>query len=259
MALGSSTSKWAMLRSSLYGINWWYREYELVRSLRHPNIIKYYELDDHSNPEKLYLFMELAAGTMATLLPKQGTVPFLRDKFKQLLTGLDYLHGQGVAHHDIKPDNVLIAFPSGQVKISDFGVAEQYEPERGCSVFYGTPAYQAPEITGNITGAFYDGAKADLWSAGVLLYQLLLNRLPFMGETIYLLLKAIENDPVPLDHARAEGLPEVLVDLLAHLLEKDPTKRYSARQALQHSWLAEEADDSAQAFASPPSSCCRIL
>lgn len=235
------------------------REYELVRSLEHPNVIKYYELDDHSNPEKLYLFMELAAGTIATLLPEQEALPFTRDKFRQLLVGLAYLHGQGVAHHDIKPDNVLVVAPSGQVRISDFGVAERFEPGKGCCVFYGTPAYQAPEIAGNTLGTPYDGTKADMWSAGVLLYQLLLGRLPYTGDTVYLLLKAIECDPVPLASARTAGLADLLVDLLAHLLEKDPVKRYSAQEALQHPWLAGDDDLSPAGPVVPAASCCRVL
>lgn len=227
-----------------------------MRSLDHPNIIKYRELDDHSSPDKLYLFMELCAGSIINLLPQKSKAErtaYIRDKFKQLLEGLVYLHSRNIAHHDIKGDNVLVDKES-VVKISDFGVAEHYDPALGCRIFFGTPAYQAPEIAGNITGDTYDGAKADVWSAGVILYQLFTGGLPFTGESVYLLLKSIESDPVPIP----SGLDKQAQDLLRKLLNKTPKERCSAQEALLHPWITGVEIGTTEAAKSEDSGCCRV-
>lgn len=250
-------------------------EVALVQSLHHPNIIKYYELDDHSRPDKIYLFMELCRGNIYEETPATmdfvETRAFIRDKFKQLLLGLEYLHDQRVAHHDVKPDNVLIT-SKGIVKICDFGVAERAQLDtqdrRQWQCFYGTPAYQPPEVVSNVTGEAFDGAAADLWSAGVLLFQLIhrgiirdeldeagrqrynQNHLPFMGETVYLLYKSIEQDQVPFPEQL--GKQDPLLNLVYGLLEKDPRHRLTATQALAHPFFNQDYSTDRNRY------CCSI-
>ncbi|PJF17087.1 Protein Smok3c [Paramicrosporidium saccamoebae] len=214
-------------------------EVELVQTLCHQNIIKYHELDDHTNPDKFYLFMELCASDISSAINTKAV-------FKQLLEGLFYLSTQNVAHHDIKTDNILIT-ADGVVKISDFGVSERYDPGVGCNVFFGTPAFQAPEIAKNITGDPYDGHKADVWSAGVILYQIVTGELPFTGGSVYLLIKSIDNDPVRIPSLSDKRLR----DLLTKLLAKEPENRPTAEEALQHPWFTEETETGEVG-------CCRI-
>ena len=111
-------------------------------------------------------------------------------------------------------------------------MAERYNREAGCNSFYGTPAFQPPEIAGNVSGARFDGPKADIWSAGVLLYYLAVGRYPYHAETVYLLLKAIDEEPCSIP----AGLDTALRDLLSRMLEKDPAKRISAQECLTHTW-----------------------
>jgi serine/threonine protein kinase len=210
-----------------------------VQSLCHRNIIKYHELDDHSNPEKFYLFMELCTSDISSTLN-------IKVVFKQLLEGLAYLHTHNIAHHDIKTENVLIT-ADGVVKISDFGVSERYDPCVGCNVFFGTPAFQAPEIARNITGDPYNGHKADVWSAGVILYQMVTSELPFTGASVYLLMKSVDNDPVKIPSLS----DKCLRDFLIKLLTKEPVDRPTAKEALQHPWFTEET-------ATGEMGCCRI-
>jgi serine/threonine protein kinase len=232
------------------GIQLFYDEFSLVRKLDHPNIIHYRELDDKSSPEKFYLFMQLCAGSLSAFLPSEAQprerVEFLRDKFRQIFTGLSYLQTQRIAHHDIKTDNILIAF-DGTVKISDFGVAECYGAD-GCRIFFGTPAYQAPEIVSNVTGESFDGAKADIWSVGIILFQLLFGRLPFQGANVYLTMKAIDEETVKIPSLSDRDL----YDLLSKLLLKDPVKRLSADEALMHPWFT------GQSTTMETSQCCSI-
>lgn len=216
-------------------------------------MIKYRELDDRTNPEKIYLFMELCRGGVEELLPEDATgrTEYLRAVFTQLLQGLQYLQTQHVAHHDIKPDNILIGM-DGRVRISDFGVAERYDPAIGCSIFYGSPAYQAPEIARNMDAVPYDGHKADIWSAGVVLYQLIIGEMPFKGGNVYLLIKSIDNDPVIIPTMS----DKILQDYLASLLEKDPEKRPTATEALNHPWITGKQSVSSDL---PQWSCCSLM
>lgn len=195
------------------GVGRLYAEYELVRSLRHPNILEYLEVFE-SGP-KIYLVMGLGGDGLDALVqeqPERITPAFVRRILSQLFSALQYLSSVHIAHHDIKPANLLVS-ADDHLLLADFGVAERYDPATGCQSFFGTPAFQSPEIAGNISGATFDGLKADLWSAGVTLYWLVTGRYPFQAETVYLLLKAIEERPVV--------IPEGLDPALHHLLSRN--------------------------------------
>lgn len=251
------------------GVQLLYEEFSLVKSLLHPNVIQYYELDDTTNSDKFYLFMELCSGGTISCLGFDSEHQFssarpnfnfseeslnftqgiecnttrccntacletkiqsIKLAIRQLLTGLDYLHRQNVSHHDIKNDNILLD-ENGNVKICDFGVAERFNSEEDCCVFFGTPAFQSPEIVSNRNGSPFDGRKADVWATGVILFNLLTGDLPYSGATVYLLMKSIEEDPVPFPNLQA--YPN-LDNFLKFLLEKDPGKRPTASELLNH-------------------------
>lgn len=140
-----------------------------MRSLDHQGIIKYWEIFESG--EKIYLVMDLGGENLDSILEhdKERLTPALIQSIvKQLLEAVTYLEEQSVSHHDIKTANLLLD-DHDHVILCDFGVAERYEKSTGCQSFFGTPTYQAPEIAGNVSGATFDGAKADIWSIGVLL------------------------------------------------------------------------------------------
>lgn len=168
-----------------------------MQSLRHRNIVEYRELLE--GKEKAYLVMKLGGLGLDRICeeqPRRITAPFIKSITQQLLGCLVYLEGRLVSHHDIKLANVLVD-QFDQVMLVDFGVAERYNEAIGAQSFFGTPAHQAPEIAGNVSGATFDGAKADIWAVGVCLYYLVTGgQYPFRADTVYLLLKSIEQDPV---------------------------------------------------------------
>lgn len=210
------------------------------------------ELDTESNPHKVYLFMEACVGPLqASQLPPLTTsarMGFIKDIFRQLLEALSYLQTQRVAHHDVKGENILIN-AQGQLKLCDFGVAERYDAVDECRIFYGSPAYQSPELARNVDGGPFDGAKADIWSAGVVLYQLVFDRLPFVGDSVYLVIRSVDKDPLRIPPCS----DQCLVSLLQQLLNKDPKTRPYAHEALQHPWFGPDKET---LLSSVP--CCSI-
>ena len=186
------------------------REFELMTLLPelHPNILKYYDIFHDS--EKLYLVLEHCDACLEQLIDSKNLN--LNPIIKGLLMGLKFLGDHRISHHDIKPGNLLLS--KGILKISDFGVAERFNLEEGCCSCYGTPAYQPPEVVNfsppsenattedckefqdgeiNCDELGYDGKRADVWSAGVTIYQLFTGKLPFQQDTIYLTLKQISH------------------------------------------------------------------
>lgn len=207
-----------------------------MRKLEHPNVIKYREIFESGT--KLYLVMELG-GVGLDVLRDSSTGDFdetiLKHMMRQLFDCLVYLQSQSISHHDIKASNLLYS-SDGRLLLCDFGVAEEAGADGLCRCFYGTPTFQAPEIAGNVDGHPYDGYKADVWSAGILFFYMITGGYPYTAETVYLLLKAIEEDPVKLPN----NLDPVLEDLLSRLLDKDPVTRISASEALQHPWFSQD-------------------
>jgi tRNA A-37 threonylcarbamoyl transferase component Bud32 len=206
------------------------REARTAARLAHPNIVSVY---DASEVEGLhFLVMEYVEGVdLAHLVRQSGALPVAQacEFIRQAALGLQHAHERGMAHRDIKPQNLMLT-PGGRVKILDFGLArfvtETPSSEEGLTpsgVIMGTPDYIAPEQARNARQA---DSRADIYSLGCALYHLLAGKVPFPdGTTTEKLVAHLERAPVALPTLRAD-LPAGLERVLARMMAKDPAKRY---------------------------------
>lgn len=200
------------------------REARAVARLQHRNVVTIHELGEVEGTP--YIVMELLGGRDLDALLKADVPLTLVQKLEiaaQLCEGLAYAHEQGIVHRDIKPGNVRV-LEDGTVKILDFGIAKfaQSSVTQTGSVM-GTPSYMAPE---QIMGQPVDG-RSDLFSAGVLLYELLTGTKPFQGDSPTAVVYQIMNgDPVPLENT-VPDLPEAIKQVVSRALQKDPNQRYA--------------------------------
>ncbi|HSM50687.1 MAG TPA: serine/threonine-protein kinase, partial [Thermoanaerobaculia bacterium] len=200
------------------------REARLTARLRHPGIVAVHDAG-RQGPD-LYLVMELVEGESLAARLARGSYPVASEALEivaQAAEALAVAHAAGIIHRDMKPGNLLLA-PDGRVKVSDFGVAkavgESTELTR-TGMLVGSPAYMAPE---QIKGEALDG-RADLFSLGVVLYELLLRRRPFPADTVTTLVyQILHQDPLS-DPAIAAALPSAQADLLQWCLAKEPAVR----------------------------------
>eukprot|EP00806_Schmidingerella_arcuata_P003863 Macronucleus_4502.p1 GENE.Macronucleus_4502~~Macronucleus_4502.p1 ORF type:complete len:192 (+),score=20.82 Macronucleus_4502:1-576(+) len=175
--------------------------------------------------------MELCAGgDLLNYVRKRRRLkePFAQKIFRQIIEGLGYIHSKNVAHRDIKLDNILLD-GKGNVKIADFGVSRQIQPDQIMREQCGTPAYIAPEILRNRGYSL----NVDLWSAGVVLFAMLYGTVPFKAQTMDELHQVILKGKYLLK----EDISIEARDLLRGLLEINPKKRLSVRKILRHPWL----------------------
>lgn len=149
------------------------REIQLLRLLKHKNVIELLDVLYNEEKQKMYLIMEYCVGGLQEMLesvPEKKLPLFQAHKyFIQLIDGLEYLHGRGIIHKDIKPGNLLLTLDH-TLKISDFGVAEALDPFSFtdiCTIGQGSPAFQPPEIANGHES--FSGFKVDIWSSGVTL------------------------------------------------------------------------------------------
>jgi eukaryotic-like serine/threonine-protein kinase len=191
--------------------------------LSHPGIVAVYDYGEAG--DTAYIVMEYAPGTsLSEFVRSRGllNLPEVGAVMYQLLDALAYAHSLGIIHRDLKPDNLLV-IPQGRIKISDFGVARiptSRVTQAGTPV--GTPSYMAPEF---YLGAAYDH-RADLFSAGVVVYELLTGALPFEAETLAALGYQICHTPHVAPSRRRPELPPILDDVVARALAKNPAQRY---------------------------------
>jgi serine/threonine protein kinase len=211
------------------------REIAIMKALNHKNIVNLREV--LSSKSKLYIVMDLVrGGELFEMIERKGELDekLARKYFQQLVDGIDYCHRRGVCHRDLKPENLLVD-EKGTLKITDFGVSSMKGGVSGSDLLYtacGTPYYCAPEI---INGAEegYSGVKIDAWSCGIILYLLLTGTLPFQNEDMTQLYEQINRCQVDYPN----WMPTDARDLISHLLEKDPNKRYSLEDVKRHPWF----------------------
>jgi energy-coupling factor transporter ATP-binding protein EcfA2 len=208
-----------------------------LATLRHPNLIEFYELFEYSH---LWFFsMELVTGPSFLGHVRRGgecDVGRLRRALRDLARVLGWLHGHRLVHRDIKPDNVLID-SAGRLVLLDFGLARYLlgdEPTGTISV--GTPSYMAPE---QISNAAAVNESADWYAVGVMLYEALTGKLPFTGSMAEVLAAKTSVDPAP-PSSLSPGIPSGWSQLCLRLLARDPSSRPDAAEVLQ--WLGEDEE-----------------
>ena len=196
------------------------KEAQLQAKLNHPNITQLYTL--LQDGDSLCIVMEFIDGTVLRNfmpLPWESAVPVVL----QILEALDYAHRRGVLHRDVKPENIVIDH-EGVVKVMDFGIAHALGAARLTRerVVIGTLEYMPPE---RILNREMD-QRSDLYSVGVLLFEMLCGRLPFVNDSEYELLRAqVEAAPPPVGQF-VPGIPEFVAAAVRLSLEKDPRNRY---------------------------------
>lgn len=199
-----------------------YREARAAGALSHPNIVTIYEAgEDHG---RHFIAMEYLEGqTLRDVLEIEGKLSIERvvEIAVQVCDALTYAHSKGVIHRDIKPDNIQI-LPSGDIKITDFGIARiMEEPSLTADgQVFGTPSYMSPE---QVAGKSLD-ARTDIFSLGILLYEVLTGRKPFTGDTVVTITYNIMNQDV----AVPSSVPAYLERVLKRSLAKDPNLRYQS-------------------------------
>jgi serine/threonine-protein kinase len=206
------------------------REAQAGGRLQHPGIIGVYEYGDEGG--MAYIVMEFCDGEELKGFFKDGRRFELIDVFeimKQLLAALEYSHKQGVIHRDIKPANLMI-LPGPKVKVMDFGIARlESSSLTQVGTVVGTPTHMAPE---QLMGVPADG-RADLWAAGVILYELLTGVSPFIAETPAAVMhKVLQVDPEPPSVVNP-GVPKAFDGVVARALAKKPAERFAAAREFQ--------------------------
>jgi serine/threonine protein kinase len=214
------------------------REAETIALLNHPNICTIYEIDEHEGSR--FIAMERLDGVNLKLHMTRTTLgdAEIVEIARQVAAALEAAHEKGIVHRDIKPGNIMVG-PGGTVKVLDFGLARRFKmPETGEVTMYGstmpgrplgTANYMAPE---RILQGPLD-PRSDLFSLGVVMYEMATGRLPFAGsspaETVTNILEKQPTPPTKLSSARSASLERIIM----RLLTKDPDGRYQTGRELQ--------------------------
>jgi serine/threonine-protein kinase HSL1 (negative regulator of Swe1 kinase) len=204
------------------------REITIMKLVNHPSILRLHDVWETSS--ELFLVLEYAeSGELFDYLCAKGRLSTTEalGYFQQIMAAIDYCHRLNICHRDLKPENILLD-KDHNIKIADFGMAVWQSREDGLlDTACGSPHYAAPEV---IQGTPYSGAAADIWSCGVILYALLVNRLPFDHEDLSTLLGLIMAGQykIPSDvDTRA-------ADLVRRMLTQNPAKRITMAGILKH-------------------------
>jgi eukaryotic-like serine/threonine-protein kinase len=209
------------------------RESRAAGGLSHPNIVVVHDVGEIEG--RPYMAMELVNGTtLSDVLEKTKTLP-VRDVVAiglQLAQALEYAHSRGIVHRDIKPGNIMLLADGQSIKVADFGIAHiedgSGEQRTMVGAVLGTPQYMSPEQT---RGDKIDG-RSDLFSVGIVLYQMLAGERPFRGESLVAVAtKIASEEPTPLSQKRP-GLPASLRRVVDRCLAKAPAQRYQSGQEL---------------------------
>ncbi|KAF7062368.1 hypothetical protein CFC21_068976 [Triticum aestivum] len=218
------------------------QEMSILGSLSHPNILRL--INTIETGEKLFLVLEYCDGGDLEAYRQTHGGPrnrlpeaTARDFARQLAEGLKVLRGQRIVHRDLKPQNLLLSADGDAItlKIGDFGFARSLMHENLAATFCGSPYYMAPEIW---RGDKYD-AKADLWSVGVILFQLVTGELPFLGENrVELCEKVLSSSGLSFPPDIEADLHPEFIDLCRRLICLDPAERMPFEEFFNHNFLA---------------------
>ncbi len=210
------------------------REILALRKIDHPNIIKMHDLIETSR--EICIVTDYIRGISLHQFVKQQCTnrqvkePTCRRFFKQITEAFDYLHHKGIAHRDVKLDNILIEDSTNMIKIIDFGFAAFCNDSQKHKIFCGTPSYMAPEL---VRKHEYDGREVDMWALGVLLYALLAGTFPFRGQNEKDLYSKIMRANFKFPEMMSRDARQIIQKLIC----VDSRKRYKASDLIREPWI----------------------
>ncbi|KAM7262498.1 hypothetical protein ACFE04_000181 [Oxalis oulophora] len=208
------------------------REISVMKMVQHPNIVELHEV--MASKSKIYFAMEFVRGGELFSKVAKGRLreDVARAYFQQLISAIDFCHSRGVYHRDLKPENLLLD-EEGNLKVTDFGLSAFNEHLKQDGLLHttcGTPAYVAPEVIGK---KGYDGAKADLWSCGVILYVLIAGFLPFQDDNIVSMYRKIYRG----DFKCPPWFSSEARRLITKLLDPNPNSRITIAKVIESPWF----------------------
>ena len=206
-----------------------WREARTAANLKHPNIVAIYEVAEIEG--RYCLAMEFLPGrTLAQVLQEEGPLPPRRvaEITQQLASALDYAHARGFVHRDIKPSNIIVD-DQGHVTLTDFGTVKPAEGTRLTAPWMsiGTPEYMSPEQIGGLAVK----PSSDIYSLGVVCYEVLSGQVPFSGATPHVLHAHVYDPPPPLTDLVTQ-IPEMLAEVIHHALAKKPEERFATAREM---------------------------
>ncbi|KAI3458445.1 hypothetical protein Pfo_015108 [Paulownia fortunei] len=213
------------------------REISVMSLVKHQNVVQLDEV--MATKAKIYFVMEYAKGGELFHKVAKGRLKedIARKYFQQLICAVNFCHSRGVYHRDLKPENLLLD-ENGILKVSDFGLSALSESKRQDGLLHttcGTPAYVAPEV---ISRKGYDGAKADIWSCGVILFVLLAGYLPFHDSNLMEMYRKISRG----ECRYPNWFPPEVRRLLSRILDPNPQSRISIARIMENSWFRKGLD-----------------
>ncbi|KAE9593598.1 putative protein kinase Group-Pl-3 family [Lupinus albus] len=216
-----------------------FKEISILSTINHPNIIRLFQTIQTN--DRIYLVLEYCGGgDLGAYIHRHGKVSeaTARHFMTQLAAGLQVLQEKHLIHRDLKPQNLLLTSTSATplLKIGDFGFARSLTPQGLAETLCGSPLYMAPEIIQNYK---YD-AKADLWSVGAILFQLVTGRPPFQGNSQYELFQNIlKSTELRFPPSALKELHSDCLDLCRSLLRQNPVERLTFKEFFNHNFLQE--------------------
>ncbi|CAM0883040.1 unnamed protein product [Alopecurus aequalis] len=208
------------------------REISVMRLVKHPNVLQLFEV--MATKTRIYFVLEYAkGGELFNKIVKAGKLSedAARRYFHQLISAIDYCHSRGVYHRDLKPENLLLD-ENENLKVSDFGLSALADCTRQDGLLHttcGTPAYVAPEV---LSRKGYDGAKADIWSSGIILFVLVAGYLPFHEVNLIEMYRKISKAEFKCPRYFSADLK----DLLQKILDPDPSTRITISRIKRNAW-----------------------
>ncbi|KAI4241967.1 MAG: hypothetical protein LQ352_007336 [Teloschistes flavicans] len=211
------------------------REIQYLQLLRHPHIIKLYTVI--TTPADIIMVLEYAGGELFDYLVKNGKMaePKARRFFQQIVCAVEYCHRHKIVHRDLKPENLLLDADLN-VKIADFGLSNIMTDGNFLKTSCGSPNYAAPEV---ISGKLYAGPEVDVWSCGVILYVLLVGRLPFDDDFIPALFKKIAAGSFSMPSYISAGAKQII----NKMLKVNPVQRITVQEIRQNEWFNEDLEE----------------
>ncbi|VTJ79569.1 Hypothetical predicted protein [Marmota monax] len=216
-------------------LSWVLSELDILKGLEHPHVVQLLEIVE--TPGTAYVVMEhMAGGQLGQHIPE--VVGLWEDEarvlFGQVASAVGYCHAQGIAHRDVKAENVLLD-AAGRAKLCDFGLACRFRAGEKLGLLCGTVAYWAPELHRREP---YDGPAVDVWSLGVLLILMLTGRVPFTGASY----EQAKEQVLQARYHLPFHLSDEAQSLVSWMLTLEPAHRPTLQQILGHPWLSQDGE-----------------